>query len=58
MDTIIDRLNLPVHGFNLFLRDAAAEDLSSYRYVRHLWEMINTDEFRAVRERAVAENDA
>ena len=38
--------------------DAAAEDLSSYRYVRHLWEMINTDEFRAVRERAVAENDA
>ena len=36
---------------------AASEDYSSYRYVAYLWDMINTDEFRAVRERAVAAND-
>ena len=36
---------------------AVSEDYSSYRYVEHLWDMIDTDEFREVRERAVAAND-
>ena len=36
---------------------AAAVDYTSFQYVEHLWDMINTDEFRAVRERAVAAND-
>ena len=35
----------------------AAEDYTSCQYVEHLWDMINTDEFRALRERAVAAND-
>ena len=36
---------------------AASEDFTANEYVAHLWKMINTDEFRAVRERAVAAND-
>ena len=36
---------------------AASEDFTAKEYVAHLWKMINTDEFRAVRERAVAAND-
>jgi hypothetical protein len=36
---------------------AASEDFTANEYVTHLWNLINTDEFRAVRERAVAAND-
>lgn len=36
---------------------AASEDYASYRYVAYLWNMIDTDEFRTVREQAVAAND-
>ena len=37
--------------------NAAAEDYTSCRYVEHLWEVVKTDEFRAVRERALAAKD-
>ena len=37
--------------------NAAAVDYSVCPYVAHLWDTINTDEFRAVRERAVAAKD-
>ena len=36
---------------------AAAEDFIAYDYVAHLWRMIDTDEFRAMRDKAVAAND-
>lgn len=36
---------------------AAAEDFTAYDYVAYLWKMINTDEFRALRQKAVAAND-
>ena len=37
--------------------NAAAEDYTACSYVEHLWNAINTDEFRAVRERALAAKD-
>ena len=36
---------------------AAAKDFTAYDYLSYLWKMIDTDEFRSVRERAVAAND-
>ena len=36
---------------------AASQDFTAYKYLSYLWEMIDTDEFRSVRERAVAAND-
>ena len=36
---------------------AASKDFTAYKYLSYLWNMIDTDEFRSVRERAVAAND-
>ena len=36
---------------------AASEDFTASNYLAYLWEMVDTDEFRAVRARAVAAND-
>jgi len=36
---------------------AASNDFTASIYLSYLWEMIDTDEFRAVREQAVAAND-
>lgn len=36
---------------------AASEDFTASNYLAYLWEMVDTDEFRAVRAQAVAAND-
>ena len=36
---------------------AASEDFTASNYLAYLWKMVDTDEFRAVRARAVAAND-